>query len=127
MSLEKKSVAGIEALRELLKELSARRTFVYFTGSHVDGKSWCPDCVASDPVVSRVLEEKAVQDLDAVFVSCHVGLRDYWKDPRCPFRTESDLKLNCIPSLIEYNTNARIIDAEVIDEKTVLKFLTAKH
>ena len=36
-----------------------------------------------------------------------------WKDPNCPFRTDSKLRLTNIPTLIEWGT--------VINDKIILK------
>ncbi|PAV58032.1 hypothetical protein WR25_18801 isoform A [Diploscapter pachys] len=122
MTLTKKTVNGYEALKEILGTTSGR-IFIFFSGSHVDGKSWCPDCVRAEPVVDKVTSEADVKNLTATFVTCYVGLRDYWKDQKCPFRTEDGFKVSCIPTVIEWAKNRRIIDAEVSDEKTLKEFL----
>jgi thiol-disulfide isomerase/thioredoxin len=31
--------------------------FVLFTGEKIKGKSWCPDCTASEPIILSALEE----------------------------------------------------------------------
>ncbi|EYC39075.1 hypothetical protein Y032_0677g1437 [Ancylostoma ceylanicum] len=93
-------VEGYDAIRKELTSLSGQ-VFVLFTGSKVDGKSWCPDCVAAEPVIDSILHGNEGKSLDATFVTCYVGAREYWKDPACPFRTDKDFKLTCVPTLIE--------------------------
>ena len=63
------------------------RVFVLFSGSvdATSGVSWCPDCVAADPVIAAAL--KQVED-DVVFVHCAVGQRGFWKDQSNVFRCD---------------------------------------
>ncbi|KAK6021503.1 hypothetical protein OSTOST_12824, partial [Ostertagia ostertagi] len=83
------------------------RVFVLFTGSKVDGKSWCPDCVAAEPTIESVLHSEDAKSLDATFITCFVGGREYWKNPTCPFRTDPAFKLTCVPTLIECGKKVR--------------------
>ncbi|XP_060068326.1 thioredoxin domain-containing protein 17-like [Ylistrum balloti] len=89
-------VEGITKFEEVAEEHKGKTIFALFSGSVNDeGKNWCPDCVAADPVVSRNV---ASAPNDAVFIHCGVGGRDYWKDQKNDFRTKLGLK--CVPTLM---------------------------
>lgn len=45
MPLSQFVVDGIDALKQKLSSVGAKQTFIMFTGSKTNGKSWCPDCV----------------------------------------------------------------------------------
>uniref|UniRef100_A0A0M3HPT3 Thioredoxin domain-containing protein 17 n=1 Tax=Ascaris lumbricoides TaxID=6252 RepID=A0A0M3HPT3_ASCLU len=105
MVFEKVAVEGYEALKKAI-EGSKTRTVILFTGSKDSGKSWCPDCVAAEPVIAKVIGELSgsnfANEHDIRFIECSVGPREYWKDAKNPFRTDDHFKLSCIPTLIEY-------------------------
>jgi len=80
------TVSGVEEFEDELKKFNKNDTlFVLFTGSPgSDGKSWCPDCVAAEPVIDS---SKSYIPDNATFIVCHVGDRSYWKDSSNPFKT----------------------------------------
>uniref|UniRef100_A0A1I7WZF2 DUF953 domain-containing protein n=1 Tax=Heterorhabditis bacteriophora TaxID=37862 RepID=A0A1I7WZF2_HETBA len=45
MPIHRFTVDGYEAVKDTIAK-STGRILVFFSGSHVNGKSWCPDCVA---------------------------------------------------------------------------------
>ncbi|RCN44153.1 hypothetical protein ANCCAN_09841 [Ancylostoma caninum] len=116
------TVEGYDAIRKELTSLSGK-VFVLFTGSKIDGKSWCPDCVAAEPVIDSILHSSDGKSLDATFVTCYVGAREYWKDPACPFRTDKDFKLTCVPTLIEVGKkHKRLLDSQAKNASLVKDF-----
>ncbi|EPB68750.1 hypothetical protein ANCCEY_12154 [Ancylostoma ceylanicum] len=103
-------VEGYDAIRKELTSLSGQ-VFVLFTGSKVDGKT--------EPVIDSILHGNEGKSLDATFVTCYVGAREYWKDPACPFRTDKDFKLTCVPTLIEHK---RLLDSQAKNASLVKDF-----
>ncbi|XP_026329771.1 thioredoxin domain-containing protein 17-like isoform X1 [Hyposmocoma kahamanoa] len=81
-------------------------TFFCFTGTKKKGVNrWCRDFAEAEPVVKNVLNgiHKHV-----VFVFVDVGDREYWKNPQCPFRTDTRTKLMVIPTIIKWNGVQRL-------------------
>ncbi|KAE9416069.1 hypothetical protein Angca_002317 [Angiostrongylus cantonensis] len=113
---------GYDEVRKAMSTAEGR-VFVLFTGSKVDGKSWCPDCVMAEPIVDSVVKDQAVSSLNATFITCFVGTRDYWKDSACPFRTDPVFKLTCIPTLIEKDKKyKRLLDEQLRNANIVKDF-----
>ncbi|KJH46236.1 hypothetical protein DICVIV_07715 [Dictyocaulus viviparus] len=107
------TVNGYNELQKVISTMNGR-VFILFTGSKVNGKSWCPDCVEAEPVVDSVIKDETFKSLNATFITCFVGAREYWKDPACPFRTDPSLKLTCIPTLLEMNRkHKRIVETQL--------------
>ncbi|PNF14252.1 Thioredoxin domain-containing protein 17 [Cryptotermes secundus] len=105
------AVEGYDAFCNLIGELETqgKPVVVYFSGSKgEDGKSWCSDCVKAMPVV-----EKAVEDAEDIhFVYVGVGDRKFWKDPKCPFRTDKRLRLKSVPTLMVWGQSEKVEEAE---------------
>lgn len=102
------AVEGFDAFAEKLEtyKASGKPIFVLFSGSKdANGKSWCPDCVVAEPVVKKSLT-KATED--AVFLYVGVGGRDFWKDPKCIFRTDPRTKLKSVPTLMKVGGPQRL-------------------
>ena len=79
---------------------------VYFSGSKdSSGKSWCEDCNVAEPHVTTAL--KTIKT-NAHFITVDVGDRAYWKDSKNPFRTDKDLHLQVIPTLIKWRDPKRL-------------------
>ncbi|XP_076818623.1 thioredoxin domain-containing protein 17-like [Clavelina lepadiformis] len=92
-------------------DLKGKAIFCLFCGDKdANGKSWCPDCVVSEPVVRSSLDQ--LDDPDAVFVYCAVGGREYWKDQRNEFR--QNLKLTGVPTLMKWGKpNQKLVEKEI--------------
>ncbi|VDP12901.1 unnamed protein product [Heligmosomoides polygyrus] len=137
---------GFEEVQKAITTASGR-VFILFTGSKVDGKSWCPDCVKGDtslclfdtaakskqtycalncsltaePIVESVVHSAEGKALDATFITCYVGAREYWKDPACPFRTHPAFKLTCVPTLVENGKKVReSIMLQLLDSSEIM-------
>ena len=100
-------------------ELKSKDIYCFFCGDKDEnGKSWCPDCVVSEPVVRGCL--KILEDSDAVFLYCAVGDRDYWKDRNNEFRTHSALKLTGVPTLMKWgNPNQKLVEEQLLKEDLI--------
>ncbi|CAJ0959282.1 unnamed protein product, partial [Mesorhabditis belari] len=123
--MKRVNVDGLEALNEIIEKTDGK-IFVLYTGSKVNGVSWCPDCVTAEPVIDKVLSSPSISDLDATFITCLVGQRDYWKNPECPFRTDPRIKINCIPTLAEWgNKVRRLLDSQLTNEHLIQDLLTS--
>lgn len=111
---------GFEEVQKAITTASGR-VFILFTGSKVDGKSWCPDCVKAEPIVESVVHSAEGKALDATFITCYVGAREYWKDPACPFRTHPAFKLTCVPTLVENGKKVReSIMLQLLDSSEIM-------
>eukprot|EP00058_Branchiostoma_floridae_P009365 XP_002594853.1 hypothetical protein BRAFLDRAFT_124440 [Branchiostoma floridae] len=100
-------VEGLSAFLEAVEKHKGKTIFALFTGSHdAQGKSWCPDCVAADPVVEKCV--KGAPE-DAVFITCSVGDRATWKDQKNDFRTHDKLKLTSVPTLMRWGTKSSLV------------------
>ncbi|KAL1490977.1 hypothetical protein ABEB36_011644 [Hypothenemus hampei] len=99
----KHHVQGYDDFLEFFKSFDIKNQLVhvYFTGSKdASGVSWCPDCNTAWPIIEK---ELAALPADSHFVLVEVGDRDFWKDPKCPFRTDPKTKLLVIPTLKRWN------------------------
>ena len=60
------------------RDAKASPAVVYYCGDRTDGKSWCPDCVRSDEILTEVLkeiEEKKLLNRNVELITCFVGDR----------------------------------------------------
>jgi len=101
--VKKVNVQGYNQFRETVDSLSKSSPdsiLCFFSGDKdSSGKSWCPDCVTYEPVV-----RESVESLDDswTYIYCSVGGRDYWKNRSNEFRTDKDLKLTGVPTLLRW-------------------------
>ncbi|XP_055843337.1 thioredoxin domain-containing protein 17-like [Episyrphus balteatus] len=104
---KKFNLKGYEALKTSLAEVAgANEINVYFSGSKSDaGVSWCPDCVTAEPHVLAAVDKFAK---DSVFMYVDVGDRPFWKDMKNPFRTDKDIHIQVIPTLIRWKAQQRL-------------------
>ncbi|XP_049867115.1 thioredoxin domain-containing protein 17-like [Pectinophora gossypiella] len=79
--------------------------YFYFSGTKIEGKSWCPDCIEAEAVITPYLQEL---NKNIVFVYVDVGDMPYWKKADCPFRTDTRTKLMVIPTLIKWKGVQRL-------------------
>ncbi|KAF0972675.1 hypothetical protein FDP41_008924 [Naegleria fowleri] len=84
--------------------------FVYITGKKdtTTGKSWCPDCVVSEPIVTEdflpeVDRECKKKGLKTILVKALVERSEYKGNPQYPYRTHPDLRVKSIPTFILWN------------------------
>ncbi|XP_049951793.1 thioredoxin domain-containing protein 17-like [Schistocerca serialis cubense] len=113
------SAEGYDDFCGLIKRLedSGQPIYVLFSGSKdSDGKSWCPDCVAAEPVIDKVLKRST---LAIHFIHVGVGERAKWKDPNSPFRKDSRLLLTGVPTLLRWGARQRLVESECADEQLI--------
>ena len=97
----------METFPAILEENLAKPSLsVIFTGDidPATGKSWCPDCVAADPVIDLFLED---QKNNTVLV-CLVKREGYKGNPDHPYRTHPLIKLQSIPTLIQFKNGKEV-------------------
>jgi len=114
-ALQELEIDGYENFKSRIADLEKDSTksplFLLFTGSdNAQGQSWCPDCVVLEKTL-KVLQSK--NPLSGCLVRVKVGVRDYWKDKSCPFRTDPKLKLTSVPTLMAWGTPKRLSDESV--------------
>jgi len=124
--VQRYTIEGFEAyiskVEELKKANPDKTLLAMFSGGkdEATGKSWCPDCVVAEPVVSSVLEGPLGEN--TIYIYCSVGGRDFWKNPQCVFRTDSRTKLKSIPTLIKIDDNVpntRLVEAQCAKKSMV--------
>jgi hypothetical protein len=75
------------------------------------GKSWCPDCTAAEPVIEEALSAIST---GCILLSCCVAREEY-RSPEYPYRTDPNIKLQCVPTLIKWHNGkvqARLNDSQ---------------
>ena len=86
-------------------ELGLQNFFVLFTGSKgAAGKSWCPDCVAAEPVIDQALSSLS----SYVFLECPVDREEY-RSPDYVYRTDDRIKLRCVPTLRRVSPSGKAV------------------
>ncbi|XP_023215646.1 thioredoxin domain-containing protein 17-like [Centruroides sculpturatus] len=71
---------------------------------------------SADPVIEEVLKDIPE---DVTFITCTVGNREVWKDPKNTFRTDQDLKLKSVPTLIKWKTPKKLEEEQLFDKEIV--------
>jgi len=114
MTLTEELVHGYASFKNRVEELksSQAKLFVLFTGSKVGGSSWCPDCNDLDEVLKSL---KAKVNPDGYLLTVDVGGRDEWKDKANSFRTDPNVKISSIPTLVLWGTQRRLSEDSVLD------------
>ncbi|KAL4223905.1 Thioredoxin domain-containing protein 17 [Mactra antiquata] len=104
--MAKIEVEGYNNFNTAVSENQGKTVFALFTGSHdANGRSWCPDCVAADPVIEASLSKLP---MDSVFIKCSVGDRAYWKNQQNDFRIDPKLRLKSVPTLLKLGEPQRL-------------------
>jgi hypothetical protein len=98
------SRADLRAYLDLIPNIDQRRVFIYFFGHKTDGVSWCSDCVNAAPVLQKCLDDSELFSANDEFISVDVGDRDIWKNPENEYRHDKDIRLERIPTLIQWKT-----------------------
>jgi len=85
--------------------------YLIFFSSLVDGRLWCPDCLAVDELVQKTF--KPIDGPSALMV--HVGDKPTWKSPSNLFKGEP-WKIRSIPTIIKLRDTKEI--ARLDDDAT---------
>lgn len=95
---------------------------VLYSGSKLpNGTSWCPDCVEAEPSIQKGLESAPE---DSHFIYVEVGDRAFWKDLKCPFRSDGKTKLKVLPTLARWGTQKRLEGDQCLDVELVQMLVT---
>ncbi|CAF1524578.1 unnamed protein product [Rotaria sp. Silwood1] len=113
------SIEGYEQLKKTLENYGKdKRIFILFSGAKdSQGHSWCPDCVLAEKPVEETV--KSSLPSNGIFIECSVGNRASWKDPNCSFRTDLNLRLTNIPTLVEWGTTKRLTESQLLDTEMI--------
>eukprot|EP00761_Pharyngomonas_kirbyi_P004215 gb/GECH01004219.1/.p1 GENE.gb/GECH01004219.1/~~gb/GECH01004219.1/.p1 ORF type:complete len:128 (+),score=37.06 gb/GECH01004219.1/:1-384(+) len=110
-------------LADIKNKSPDKKIFIYVFAEHVDGKSWCPDCVVSDPIINEQFNK---QKDSAILIECPV-VRNEWKgEPNHPFKTHEQLKITALPTLLRWVNNEvthRLVEGECHEENDVEKLM----
>lgn len=78
--------------------------FVLFTGSKTNGRSWCGDCTAAEPVINAALEE-IDGGCKLLVVDCP---REDYRQQDYAYRVNPKISLRCVPTLMKW-TNGKLV------------------
>ena len=97
--------------------------FILFTGAVVaeTGKSWCPDCVAADPIIEACLDGL----MGSILLVCPV-IREEYRNPEYLYRKHPVFKIACVPTFIKYGDGKvkyRLNDSQSQDQELVLELV----
>ncbi|KAL0480896.1 thioredoxin domain-containing protein [Acrasis kona] len=104
----------------------------YFTGAvnPATNKSWCPDCVVSEPILNDLLEEfennaKNPSEDKIILIKCPIERAGYSGNPNHPYRKNPSIKLTGVPTLIWYQDNSptdRLVEGDFTSGDKVNKY-----
>lgn len=90
--------------------------FILFTGAKQNnGISWCPDCVAAEPIIEASL---AKLSRPIVFLECPVLREEYRGNSEYTYRTHPTFKLACVPTLIRMSSDYSKVTARLDDSQS---------
>ncbi|XP_057322226.1 thioredoxin domain-containing protein 17 [Microplitis mediator] len=117
------SVEGYDNFLKFMEDLKADgQVIVIYSGSKLDnGLSWCSDCVEAEPAIEEGLK---VAPESSHIVHVEVGDRAYWKDFKCPFRTNPKTKLNVLPTMALWGTHKRLEGEHLLKADLVKMLVT---
>lgn len=116
-------VEGYENFLKFVEDLKLDGpVFILYSGTKLpNGQSWCPDCVEAEPFIEQGF--KTVPEKTHL-VTVEVGDRPFWKDLKCPFRTNSTTKLKVLPTLAKWGTQKRLEGNELLRPDLIEMLLT---
>lgn len=99
--------------------------FILFTGTKgSNGRSWCGDCTAADPIIFSAL--RSVAD-GCRLLTCDVVREDY-RNPDYSYRKHPKINLKCVPTLIKWSNSkaiARLNDSQSQNADLVQELIEA--
>lgn len=97
--------------------------YILFTGSKVlSGKSWCPDCVAAEPLILSVLSSI---EIGCIILRCLVD-REPYRNKDYPYRLNPLLHITCVPTLMKWENKkyiARLNDSQSQDITLIMELI----
>ncbi|XP_011634601.1 thioredoxin domain-containing protein 17-like [Pogonomyrmex barbatus] len=122
--VQRHHVYGYESFLKYIRDLKTTEPiYVLYTGTKLadTGKSWCPDCVEAEPFIEKGFEA-ASEKTQLIIVE--VGDRPFWKDQKCPFRTNPVTKLKVLPTLARWGTQKRLEGDQLLKLELIDMLLT---
>lgn len=105
------------ALEDL--QTKSKTFFILFTGSKdSNGRSWCPDCTAAEPIINDALGSVPG---GCKLLLCDVERSEY-RQPEYSYRTDARISLKCVPTLMKWSNGkciARLNDSQSQDVELV--------
>ena len=113
-------------IKEVEIKANGRPFFVLFYGAKTNapGISWCPDCVAAEPIIDEALSSI---EGGCVLLSCSVEREEY-RTPSYAYRTNPAVNLTCVPTLMKWSNGkciARLNDNQSQRAELVAELLDA--
>ena len=129
MPLRRLLAKNLGEFETLLKEsiTSGARVFVLFTGDAdpATGKSWCPDCNDSKPLLNATLEEAGGAG-EVALVEVPLVRAEYKGNPDHWARKHAAAKLKAIPTLMRWGAVAKVgelVEGECMDAERVRELI----
>jgi thiol-disulfide isomerase/thioredoxin len=126
--IEIEDVLSDEDFSKLLAEIGQENVncpiFVLFTGEKINGRSWCPDCTRSEPIILATLEEYSP---DAILIVISVK-REPYRTQTFPYRLNPIIQLKCVPTLHRFRDgiSVRSLDDNECQEANLVKTLVCE-
>ena len=97
---------------------------VYLYGEHDDqGRSWCPDCVISEPFVekakSKIMKNESKKEIYFIDISVSQKQKDI-------YRNDKIIKMKRIPTIIYFSNGVemeRIVEGEMASQEKIDSFI----
>ena len=113
-------------LKKLISE--KKNFFLYLYGTHdKNGKSWCPDCVRSEPFVNKAKEIIAARENEKEIYFVNVPI-DFDKRPF--YRNDKIIKMKRVPTLAYFNKGrelGRIVEHDMDTQEMVDGFILSVY
>ncbi|TAQ84233.1 hypothetical protein B7494_g7439 [Chlorociboria aeruginascens] len=122
MPLQTSTALPASIAESLRASSSTTPVFLAVYGSLVDGKSWCGDTVAAEPLVIAKFGGSGALTATVVYA----GLRDEWRAEDNPWRQEPFLVTH-LPTLIKVTDGKweRLVEGDVYDQEKLDAFVGA--
>ncbi|KAM9985052.1 hypothetical protein ACTFIY_009496 [Dictyostelium cf. discoideum] len=113
-----------KTLQDSLK--SNETVFVQFISS-IDKTTcslWCRDCQVSEPIVNSVFENLPK---NITYIECQIEREGYKGNPNHPYRTNPQIKLTAIPTLMCFTKDGpkpkTLVEEDLAKEENVKQFV----
>lgn len=101
----------------------SKHPFVIFYSSEVDGKMWCPDCVAVDPLIQEIFSGSETPAALLVYV----GDRAQWKSRDNKYR-QAPYNVTGVPTIVktkEGHPTERLVESQIQKDR-LLEFVKSE-
>ncbi|KAJ1371169.1 hypothetical protein KIN20_033070 [Parelaphostrongylus tenuis] len=116
---------GYDEVKKAMSTATSGRVFILFTGSKVNGKSWCPDCVIAEPIINSVIKEEAFEINGRHFNHLLRWNKRILEGPCMPFSDRSFVQTHMYTNLIEKDKKyKRLLDDQLKNVNIVKDFFS---